>query len=84
MTFTPDHRLVLAVPADERVDATKRNAKFQFFMAGTWRIHKDHVAYTVRGCDGAIPETTARIELAHFKRATPFGTARDAYLERLH
>ena len=83
MMFTPDRRLVLSLPADEHVDATTREAKFKFLMAGTWRIHKEHVVYTVEDRDSGIPKTTGRIELAHFKRAIPFGTERDPYLERL-
>jgi hypothetical protein len=83
MTFTGDHKVVLALPADENVDANQRDAKFKFFTVGTWRIDGDDVVYTVEDKGHNIPKTTTRMKLADFKNAAAFGTNREAYLERL-
>src|SRR6266513_1225154 len=77
MTFTRDHNLVLALPADETLDVNQRNAKFRFFVAGTWRIEGDDVVYTVEDKEHGIPKTTTRMKLADFKRAKAFGTDRE-------
>src|SRR5437867_11331193 len=66
MTFTRDHKLVLALPADETLDVNQRNAKFRFLVAGTWRIEGDDVVYTVEDKEHDIPKTTTRMKLADF------------------
>src|SRR6266403_351613 len=67
MTFTSDHKLVLALPLDETVDANQRDGKFKFFMAGTWRIDGDDLVYTIEDKEHDIPKTTTRMKLAEFK-----------------
>ena len=83
MTFTSDHKLVLALPADETVDANQRDANFNFSMAGTWRIDGDDLIYTIEDKEHDIPKTTTRMKLAEFRHAAAFGTDREAYLERM-
>jgi hypothetical protein len=83
MTFTADHKLILALPAEDTVDANRRDAKFKFFMTGTWHIDGEDVVYTMEDKDHNIPKTTTRMKLAEFKHAVPFGTDREAYLERM-
>jgi hypothetical protein len=83
MTFSADHKLTLALPAEDTTDANRRDAKFKFFIAGTWHIDGEDVVYTMEDKDRNIPKTTTRMKLSDFKRAVPFGTDREAYLERL-
>jgi|SRR5882724_4980109 len=83
MTFTADHKVILALPADGTVDANRRDAKFKFFMAGTWHIDGEDLVYTMEDKEREIPKTTTRMKLVDFKHAVPFGTDREAYLERM-
>ena len=83
MTFTSDHKLVLALPHDETVDANLRDAKFDFFISGTWRIDGDDLVYTIQDKETQTPKTTTRMKLSEFEHAAPFGTDREAYLGRM-
>ena len=83
MTFSPDHTVVLALPHDETVDANLRDAKFDFFSSGTWRIDGTDVVYTIEKKESGIPKTTTRMKLSEFEHTPPFGTDPNAYLERL-
>lgn len=83
MTFSSDHKIVLALPHDETVDANLREAKFDEAFSGTWRIERGELVYTVQDKDAYIPKTTTRMKLSEFEHASPFGTDREAYLERM-
>src|SRR5437667_11795265 len=60
MTFTSDHKLVLAIPHDETVDANLRDAKFDFFISGTWRIDGDALFLHIQDKDTKTPTNTTR------------------------
>jgi hypothetical protein len=83
MTLRSDHKLVLALPRDDTVDVNSRDAKFDFFISGTWHIDGKDLVYTVEDKQTQIPQTTTRMKLSDFEHAAPFGTDRDAYLQRL-
>jgi hypothetical protein len=83
MTFTSDHKLVLALPNDKTHDVNLRDAKFDFFLSGTWRIDGTDLVYTIEDPGSETPKTTTRMKLSEFEHAAPFGTDRDAYLQRM-
>jgi hypothetical protein len=83
MTFTSDHKIVMSLPHDETVDANLRQTKFDEAFSGTCRIERDELVYTVQDKDAYVPKATTRMKLSEFEHASPFGTDREAYLERM-
>ena len=83
MTFAPDHTLALALPHDQTVDSNRRDAKFDFFMSGTWYLDGSDLVYTIEQKEGEVLKAVTRISLSKFENTPPFGTDPNYYLERL-